>query len=279
MPNYENFFVYDYWQYEVIRHAFTFTVAVFAASLVYFAMSARDTAPQFRTTNYISAVVMVSATIELGHLFIMWDRSFAYDEVANTYTRIEGAIFANGYRYANWLIDVPMLLTQFLIVLGFTGAALFARWWKLTLAGAGMIILGYIGQYYEPQVAGFTEGSGAPFWIWGGVSWLAFFWLLYLANDAVKSGITQIPEEARGPMQNAWKLLLITWFLYGFVYLVPGIPGINQSADWVVIRQLGYTLADVISKTVFGILLARVAVIQTQQLKKDGNATASGEAG
>ncbi len=275
MPNYENFFVFEYWQYEVIRHAFTFTVAVFAAALVYFAMSARDAAPQFRTTSYISAVVMVSATIELAHLFVMWDRTFEYDAASHTFSRVEGLVFANGYRYANWLIDVPMLLTQFLVVLGFTGAAFFSRWWKLTVSGAAMIILGYIGQYYEPQVAGFLEGPSAPFWIWGGLSWLVFFYLLYVANEAMKSGLDQIEEEARGPMRNAWYLLLVTWFTYGFVYLVPGIPVIGQSETWVVVRQLAYTFADVTSKAIFGILLARVALIRTRHLEDGGGSGAT----
>lgn len=267
MPNYENFFVYDYWQYEVIRHAFTFSVAVFAAALVYFAMSARQSAPQLRTTSYISAVVMVSATIELAHIFFMWDRTFEYNAETHSFARVEGLIFANGYRYANWLIDVPMLLTQMLVVLGFTGAALFSRWWRLAASGVAMIILGYIGQYYEPQAAGFLEGFPAPFWIWGGLSWLVFFYLIYVANEAVKTGIEQIEEDARGLMRMAWRLLLVTWFTYGFVYLVPGIPGINQSETWVVIRQLAYTVADVTSKAIFGVLLAQVAMIRSRHLE------------
>ncbi|MEL6798966.1 MAG: bacteriorhodopsin [Pseudomonadota bacterium] len=264
MINYENFFAFEYWQYETIRHLFTFTVAVFAASLLYFMVTAREATEKYRRTFYISGVVMVSATIELFLLFTMWDRAFAYNEATGLMERIEGQIFANGYRYANWLIDVPMLLTQFLVVLQFTGAELRSRWIKLTGSGAAMIILGYIGQYYEPQVAGFVEGNGAPFWIWGGLSWLAFFYLLYVANDAVKEGSKALSDEAARLMQSAWRLLLITWFIYGFAYLVPGIPGINQSADWVVVRQFIYTCADVISKTVFGLLLSQVAITQSR---------------
>lgn len=194
----------------------------------------------------------------------MWNSSFTYNAEQMTYSRAEGQIFANGYRYANWLIDVPMLLTQFLVVLQFAGAEFLKRWAKLTIAGAAMIILGYIGQFYEPQVAGFVDGSGAGFWIWGGLSWLVFFYLLYVANDSVKTGLGSLSQEARPWMSRAWKLLIVTWFIYGFVYLVPGIPGINQSADWVVIRQLGYTFSDVISKAVFGLLLAQVAIIQSR---------------
>lgn len=264
MPNYENFFVYDYWQYEVIRHAFSFTAAVFAASLFYFALTIQQATAKYRTTFIISGVVMVSATLELLQLWLLWNQSFEFNMETMTYSRTEGAVFSNGYRYANWLIDVPMLLTQFLVVLQFTGKEFVSRWAKLTLTGAAMILLGYVGQYYEPQVAGFLEGPKTPFFVWGGLSWLTFFYLLWVANDSVKIGSQTLSPEARGPMQNAWRLLFVTWFLYGFVYLVPAIPGINQSADRVVIRQIGYTFADVVSKTVFGVLLSQVAIIQSR---------------
>lgn len=264
MENYENFITFGYWQYEVIRHAFGFTIAVFAASLVYFAMTANQATQKYRTTFAISAVVMVSATIELFQLWLMWDRTFTWDESIRQMVRVEGELFSNGYRYANWLIDVPMLLTQFLVVLQFTGRQLFDRWWKLTSTGALMIILGYIGQYYEPQVAGFVEGSGAPFWIWGLLSWVTFFGLLWLANDAVKEGLPKLNADAQDLMMKAWKLLAITWFIYGFAYMVPAVPALAESDTFVVVRQLLYTFADVVSKTVFGVLLANVAIRQSQ---------------
>ena len=242
---------------------FSFTAAVFAASLVYFAMSARTVIPRLHTASYISAVVMVSAFLELGALWLQWNNAFSYDFAAQVFTLNDRAVFSNGYRYANWLIDVPMLLTQFVVVLGFVGAAFWSRWRKLTILGVLMILTGYAGQYFEPQVSGFAEGNGLPFWIWGGVSWVFFFGLLIVANRAYKDGVGTLSSEAQKAMGLAWKILAITWFLYGFAYMIPGIPGINQSADWVVVRQLGYTVADVVSKTVFGIVLTRVAMIQS----------------
>lgn len=263
MINYENFFAFEYWQYEVIRHLFSFTAAVFAAALVYFAMSAKSVLPRFRNTAYISAVVMVSAFLEIGALWLMWNGAFAYDPATGTMLLIEGQVFANGYRYANWLIDVPMLLTQFLVVLGFTGAVFWSRWRKLTIAGVLMILTGYVGQYYEPQVSGFMDGDSSPFWIWGIISWLIFFYLLFEANKAFKDGCESLAEGPRALMGKAWMVLWVTWFIYGFAYLIPGIPGINQSGDWVVVRQVIYTLADVISKTGFGVMLAMVAMRQS----------------
>lgn len=46
----------------------------------------------------------------------MWNQAFAVDVETATVSRVEGEVFANGYRYADWLIDVPMLLTQLLVV-------------------------------------------------------------------------------------------------------------------------------------------------------------------
>ena len=263
MPNYENFLTYEYWQYEVIRHLFSLTFAVFAASLVYFAMTAKNVLPRFRNTQYISAVVMVSAFLELAALWLLWNQAFTFDEATLQYVKTDGQVFSNGYRYANWLIDVPMLLTQFLVVLGFVGAAFFKKWWQLAGAGVAMIVTGYIGQYYEPQVAGLMEGDGTGFWIWGGISWLIFFYLLFVANAAYKQGVTTLAPDAAKEMGLAWKLLLVTWFIYGFAYLVPGIPGIGDDPNWVVVRQFGYTFADIVSKTVFGVVLSRVAMKQS----------------
>lgn len=224
MINYENFFAFDYWQYEVIRHAFGLTVAVFAAALVYFAMTAKQVVPRLRTSAAISAVVMVSATLELFTLWLLWNQAFAYDAVTGTFARVEGEVFSNGYRYVNWLIDVPMLLTQFLVVLGFTGAAFWRRWSKLTLAGVLMILTGYVGQYFEPQVAGFSDASGLGFWVWGGVSWLLFFALLAAAREAFHAGIDQLDASAQSRMTLAWRILFVTWWLYGFAYRCRASP-------------------------------------------------------
>jgi len=264
MINYENFFVYEYWQYETIRHMFSFTAAVFAASLFYFAMTVGQASEKYRPTFVISGVVMVSATLELFQLWMLWNQAFVFNAETMTFSRAASEVFSNGYRYANWLIDVPMLLTQFLIVLQFTGKEFTSRWAKLTVAGALMIILGYIGQFYEPQVAGLVDGNAMPFWIWGGLSWLVFFYLLFVANDAVKTGKEALEPRAASLMVIAWRLLVVTWFTYGLAYLIPGIPGMNDSGTWVVVRQGIYTVADVVSKVIFGLLLSQVAIIQSR---------------
>ena len=47
---------------------FTLAAAVFAAVLVYSLVTSGSIAPRYRLTSYLTGVVMVSATIELGLL-------------------------------------------------------------------------------------------------------------------------------------------------------------------------------------------------------------------
>ncbi|CUH40837.1 hypothetical protein JSE7799_03577 [Jannaschia seosinensis] len=269
MPNYENFFAFEYWQYEVVRHMFAFTAAVFAAAFVYFALTMRQVAERYRLASIISCVVMISATLELFLLWLMWNRAFEFDITTMTYARAEGFIFANGYRYANWMIDVPMLMTQLLVVLGFAGRDMLSRWWKLMALGVFMILTAYIGQYYEPQAAGIIDESAFGFWFWGIVSWIAFLVLLWLLYKNVEEGRARMGGEASKLMGAAWTLMWITWTIYGLVYLVPGIPGINESSTWIVIRQGGYTFADVTSKAVFGVILSYTAMTLSKEPERN----------
>ncbi|MCQ8184634.1 bacteriorhodopsin [Parvularcula maris] len=258
MPNIENYLTFEHWHFDYVRHIFTLTVAVFGAGLVYFLLSARNVAPRYRASSYLSAVVMVSATYEIFSLWLGWDSSFAYN--GSEWALVEGKVFSNGYRYANWCIDVPMLLTQLLIVAGFAGQKFWSNWWQFTAAGLLMIFTGYIGQYYEPQVAGLEDGSTMPFWIWGLVSSVFYAWIVYLTIKVTLNPHGDMPVRARKELRNVGILLIVSWTLYPFAY---GWPAWQPDADGVVVRQTLYTLADIFSKLVYGVMLGRVALMRS----------------
>ena len=258
MPSIENFLVYDYWQYDVIRHLFAFSTAVFLAGLVYFAMTARTTAPNYRLSAYISAVVMVSAALELGQLWLLWNQSFEWAVLRGGFVPVASEQFSNGYRYMNWLIDVPMLATQLVVVCGFAGAELRRRWAKLTIAGVLMILTGYVGQYFEPAVANVPGYEGAEqFWIWGIVSTVFYVWMLLILANAVRDPQGSPSHEVRSRLKFCFWFLLATWSIYPLAYAMPLFA---PNADGVVVRQVIYTIADVSSKLVFGVILSQVAV-------------------
>ena len=168
--------------------------------------------------------------------------------------RPEPTRFSNGYRYLNWLIDVPMLLFQILFIVEI-GKAQRNRWrnWFF-FSGAMMILTGYVGQFYE------TTNTTALL-VWGAISTVFFAQVLYLIYRVIREGSTDLPPEAQRIMGAIWWLFLFTWMLYPGGYLMPLL--MNSEAG-VVGRQITYTVADIGSKVIYGVLLTQVAQIRSR---------------
>ena len=120
---------------------------------------------------------------------------------------------------------------------------------------------GYVGQFYESyRVSPGVEM--APFWIWGAIS--TVFYLYLLLGGRPDGGGRQAGAAGEGarPIVLAWRILLVSWILYPVGY---AIPAIFPTDDWIVVRQICYTVADITSKLVFGIVLARAALIMSAE--------------
>lgn len=99
----------------------------------------------------------------------------------------------------NWSIDVPVLLTQLLIVLGYTGRAFRRLWVQFVVAGLLMVYTGYVGQFREV-----TD----PTWLylWGMVSTVFFVWVLVLVRRTIFNPPEALPQKAAGLMRGVWWL-------------------------------------------------------------------------
>jgi len=253
---------YSEMAYQMVAHVLTLGYAVMLAALFYFILTMKSVAPKYRISSVLSVVVMVSAFLLLYAQAENWTSSFVFDQEQGKYFLGSGAdLFNNGYRYLNWLIDVPMLLFQILFVVSLTKSSFSSIRNQFWFSGAGMIITGYIGQFYE--VTNFSA-----FMIWGAISTLFFIHILYLMNKVIKEGKEGIPVKAQQALQGIWVLFLISWFLYPGAYLMPHLAGIegglfNESG--VVGRQMTYTVADVCSKVIYGVMLTYVAQILSKE--------------
>jgi bacteriorhodopsin len=266
--NFENFIGnsegFSEMAYQMVSHTLTLGYAVMLAGLLYFILTLKRVSPKYRISNVLSGVVMVSAFLLLYAQAGNWTNSFQYDETIGRYIlQSDGDLFNNGYRYLNWLIDVPMLLFQILFVVSLTKSNFKSIRNQFWFSGALMIITGYIGQFYEV--------SNLPkFFIWGGISTVFFIHILWVMRKVIQEGKEGIPQEAKKVMNQIWLLFLVSWFLYPGAYLMPHLLGIegglfNESG--VVGRQMTYTVADISSKVIYGVLLGRVAQIMS---KKEG---------
>jgi len=247
----ENFLVYTPLQHDLISHLLTLGVGAMAVGFVYFLMTMGRSASQYRPSSVLSAVVMVSAFLILFRQLQGWEAAFAFD---GELFRLTDSTFSNGFRYLNWSIDVPCLLTQMLFVISISPVKFQKTRRNFIIAGLLMIYTGYIGQYFQM--------TNTPWYLfWGFVSTIFFVYILYLVGRLIAGTRDRLPHKASKTMLTIWWVLLISWTLYPLAYLAPlGLQLFPEWGAWAAVtRQFLYTMADIFSKVIYGVLLTNVA--------------------
>ena len=247
---------YSEMAYQITSHVLTLGYSVMFAALLYFVLTIKTSAPKYQISSVLSGVVMVSAALLLYVQAQNWTQAFTFDPTRGRYFLEAGAdLFNNGYRYLNWLIDVPMLLLQILFVVTLTKSSFSSIRNQFWVSGSLMVITGYIGQYYEVT-------DLPKFFIWGAISTVFFFHILWVMKKVIDQGKEGIPAQGKNTLNAIWYLFLASWFLYPGAYLMPhllGIEGLFYNETGVVARQMTYTIADVASKVIYGVLLSNLA--------------------
>ncbi|MBS0012079.1 MAG: bacteriorhodopsin, partial [Bacteroidales bacterium] len=205
--------------YQMVAHVLTLGYAVMLAGLLYFILTMKTVAPKYRISSILSGVVMISAFLLLYKQAANWNAAFEFDQERGRYFLADGPdLFNNGYRYLNWLIDVPMLLFQILFVVSLKQSKFSSVRNQFWFSGAAMIITGYIGQYYEVT-------NIKLFFLWGAISSLFFIHILILMRRVIREGREGVPETARKALNSIWILFVVSWMLYPGAYLMPHLLG------------------------------------------------------
>jgi hypothetical protein len=249
------------WEFELVSHILTLGYAVMAAGLLYFWLTIRQNHPKFRMSNVLSVVVSISALLLLFAQQQSWVA--AYQLEGGVY--VSNGTFSNGFRYLNWLIDVPNLLTQILFVALITGKAFRKYWRDFTLYGMLMIITGYIGQFYEPG----RIGADVTAWIvWGVISTVFYVFILITMTRVIDEGAKNIKgSKLVGVFKFIKPWFYVTWTIYPVAYIMPALFGVGIDSFVVVSQQVLYTIADVTSKVIYGIMLNTVSTFLSQEAK------------
>ncbi|MBE9199696.1 MULTISPECIES: bacteriorhodopsin [unclassified Nodularia (in: cyanobacteria)] len=249
--NIENLFTYTPLQYAIVVNVFTLGFAAQAAGLIYFLATLRNVSPCYRMVSVLSAVVMVSAFLELFQLEQNWRDAFVFTD---GFWRLGTDVFANGFRYINWSIDVPMLLLQLVIVVGLTQNRAISYGSQLIIGGLLMIWTGYIGQFYEIT-------NLALFCFWGIVSTVFYIYILVVLWELISRTVGNLPSHVQGIMRNIRWYILITWTLYPIAYVLP----VLWSTEWsIVTRQIIFIFAGITTKVIYGAILTYIARQRSQ---------------
>jgi bacteriorhodopsin len=217
----------------LVYNALSFGTAVMLGAFVYFLTQIKSVAKQYQSGVAVSAVVVGIAGY---HYFRMWS------DWGN------GTI-NEGYRYADWLITVPLLVIELLIVLGVSSERRKKLMFTLVPATVLMIGLGYPGETSS------VDGTKWTFWV---LSMLPFIYILVTLAGELKAAGTRETGTVSKAIKNATTILLVTWLVYPIAYLFPVIfEPTNEGAETA--RQLGYTIADITAKGLFGLMILNIA--------------------
>ena len=216
------------------------------AFILYFLSSSMQLAPRYRIVPILSAMVMASAGLSLLREFSTWQA--AYELVGGTYQPVtDGEGFTNAYRYGNWTITVPLLLTQLPIAFALSRPDLHKRAIRMSIPAVLMIWTGLYGSFGE--TGDFTRLN-----IWGVISTAFFVWMLIEVRGVIAAGIANSPAPLKAWPKNIWWYFLATWGLYPIAY---ALPQLGFTGDLVVTRQLLFSIADISTKLVYGVILSR----------------------
>ncbi len=245
-----------YGQYSTVYNSISFALASMLATFVFLLVVMPRVLPRYRQALAVSAIVCLIAAYHYWRIFNSFTDAYvavgegtpSVEGVEQTYVLVNGEGFNEGYRYIDWLLTVPLLLFEAIAVLALARMVRRNLMMKLIPAAFLMIALGYPGEISADNM---TRG------IWGALSSIPFLYILYvLWVELGKSMVTQ-PEQVRKDLNGLRLLLLATWGVYPIAYLLPqlGIDG----ADSFVGRQIGYSIADVLAKCLFGLLIYKIA--------------------
>ena len=243
-------------QYQTVFNALSFALAAMLATFVFLLVVQGRVLPRYRQALVVSAMVCLIAAYHYYRIFNSFTEAYVATGAgmphdagsAISYVLVNGPGFNEGYRYVDWLLTVPLLLFETIAVLALAPQLRRSLLLRLIPASALMIILGYPGEISSDNL---TRG------IWGALSTIPFLYILYVLWVELSRSMKTQPEQVRKDLNGLRLLLLATWGVYPIAYLLPQL-GI-ESADAFVWRQVGYSIADVLAKCLFGLLIYKIA--------------------
>jgi len=232
-------------QYQLVYNALSFGIAAMGAGFIFFLAARSQVGVKYRPALLISAVVVAIAAYHYLRMFESWSSAFVLGDGGYAPS---GELFNDAYRYIDWLLTVPLLLVEVVAVLALARAKAGSMIARLSIAAVLMIALGYPGEITD---------DGTMRFIWGFLSSVPFVYILWVLWGELGTALERQPPKVRILVRNLRLLLLGTWGVYPIAYMAPffGFEG----ASAVVAIQLGYTVADVLAKAGFGLLIYAIA--------------------
>jgi bacteriorhodopsin len=244
-------------QYQAVYNVLSFALASMMATTMYLWFRSFSVLEKYRSAVLISGLVTFIAAYHYIRIFNSWVDAYEYKPgniidgaMELNKPTLTGIPFNDAYRYMDWLLTVPLLLIEILLVMKLDERDYSNKAWTLGVGSALMIISGYYGELV-------VTGDLTPRWMCWFMSMCFFLYIVYELlvglSDATNS---EADPVIAGKIRTAQVMTVISWCTYPIVYLFPML-GIT-AAKAVVGIQIGYCVSDIISKCGVGLVIYQI---------------------
>jgi len=255
-------------QYQLVYNCLSFTFACMMASTLFFWLRLGSIAEKYKSALVITGMVTFIASYHYFRIFNSWVASYTYPDIENSTNMVgnptlTGIPFNDAYRYMDWLLTVPLLLIEIILVMNLNEDETFSKSWKLGLAAALMIILGYPGELILDP----AKLSGR--WLWWCFAMIPFLYVVYTLLVGLKGATaSESDDRVRSLIRTAQWMTVVSWCTYPIVFIIPMFGARGSGA--VIGIQVGYCISDIISKCGVGMLIYNITARKSQKALKDG---------
>jgi len=237
-------------QWSSLFNMFSFGLISMLACTVYTLVAQAHVLAKYRTALVMSSMVTFIAGYHYWRIFNSFEGSSMKNAVSIGTSQ---GSFNEAYRYVDWILTVPLLLVEVIAVLALAKEASKSLTRRLVVASAAMIILGYPGEISS------STGTKMMYFV---LSMIPFLYILYVLFGELSKSLDRQPDGVAQTVSNLRLLLIGTWAVYPISYLIPVFitnPSASEAAALFTYRQVGYTIADVLAKCVFGLTIYKIA--------------------
>jgi bacteriorhodopsin len=236
-------------QWNLVYNVFSLGLISMLATTIYTLVSQPRVLAKYRTALVMSSMV----TFIAGYHYLRIFDSFKHASEGGK-VLLDGSqdAFNEAYRYVDWLLTVPLLLVEVIAVLALAKEVARSLIMRLVPASAAMIALGYPGEISSDQN---TQV------LYGVLSTLPFIYILYILFVELGKSLERQPAGVAETIGRLRLLLIATWGVYPIAYIF-NIVGDATASSFVAV-QVGYTIADILAKCVFGLTILKIAKMKS----------------
>ena len=223
---------------DMVAVSFWLATAMMLASTVFFILERQNVAPKWKTSMTVAALVTGVAWYHYTYMREHWANNGESPLVL---------------RYVDWLITVPLQVSEFYLILAAIGAASAMLFWRLFGASIIMLVTGFLAESGE-----LSSDLTWPLFAIGMLAWLYIIREIWVGEAKQKVG------EASEGTQFAFKAMAVILTAGWAIYPLGFVIGNGASDSAVDGLNILYNIADVVNKTAFGMMVWYAATMDTK---------------